>query len=144
MMGHVNLFRPVIEAVLAEELNIVSDRLHLVRCKLLTGRTHQIRVHLLSLGHPIVADKMYCGRARLTLGDVVGAEVEGGEEVLIERQALHAHLLEFTHPTSGALLRFQSEPPADFGRALAVIEQYRSKRGTEPARRRPPDSRRPK
>jgi 23S rRNA pseudouridine1911/1915/1917 synthase len=49
----------------------------LVRCKPLTGRTHQIRVHLTHIGHPIVADKLYLGRDRITLGDLVGGDRRG-------------------------------------------------------------------
>ena len=70
----------------------------LVRCKPQTGRTHQIRVHLTHIGHPILADKLYSGRDRITLGDLVGpgpAHARAGRtepmSMLIDRQALHAH-----------------------------------------------------
>jgi 23S rRNA pseudouridine1911/1915/1917 synthase len=69
-----------------------------VRCTLHTGRTHQIRVHLAHAGHPLVADAVYGGRAALGL----------------QRQALHAVQLAFTHPLSGEPLVFTSLPPADF------------------------------
>lgn len=103
------------------------DGFALVRCTLLTGRTHQIRVHLLSLGYPIVSDKMYCGRARLTVGDVAGEDAPGADEVLIERQALHAHKLEVTHPRTGERLKFQAELPPDFQKALEAVERHRAK-----------------
>ena len=65
----------------------------LVRCLPKTGRTHQIRVHLTHIGHPILADKLYSGRDRITVGDLVGtgrhnvALVEQSDVVLIDRQA---------------------------------------------------------
>jgi 23S rRNA pseudouridine1911/1915/1917 synthase len=71
----------------------------LVECKLETGRTHQIRVHLTSLGHPIYGDTLYG----------YGEE----EERLIKRQALHAYGLDFKSPRTGELLSLKSELPQD-------------------------------
>lgn len=71
----------------------------LVECKLETGRTHQIRVHLSSIGHPIYGDTLY------------GAGEE--EEDLIKRQALHAYALDFKSPRTGELLSLKSELPQD-------------------------------
>lgn len=75
-----------------------TDQYCLVHCKLHTGRTHQIRVHMLSLGHPLVADSVY------------GGAQAGG----IQRQALHAYQLSFVHPITGESLALSAEPPEDF------------------------------
>ena len=76
----------------------------LLACKLHTGRTHQIRVHMAWLGHPLVGDTLY-----------------GGKPVLgMERQALHATRLRLQHPVHGESLAFQALPPADFMAALAA------------------------
>jgi 23S rRNA pseudouridine1911/1915/1917 synthase len=75
----------------------------LVACKLHTGRTHQIRVHLAWLGHPLVGDTLYGGR-----------ELWG-----MARQALHARRLRLAHPIYGQALDFVREPPPDFLGALA-------------------------
>lgn len=83
----------------------------LLELELRTGRTHQIRVHLSYRGYPIVGDDMYTGKPLLG---------PAGEPI-IARQALHAALLEFTHPISGARLRFQAPLPADFQAALAHL-----------------------
>jgi 23S rRNA pseudouridine1911/1915/1917 synthase len=96
----------------------------LVRCKPQTGRTHQIRVHLAHIGHPIVADKAYSGRDRLTLGDVLGdASAADADRVLIDRQALHAHTLRFQHPLTGEALELVAPLPEDFSRALAALRR---------------------
>jgi 23S rRNA pseudouridine1911/1915/1917 synthase len=85
----------------------------LVRCRLETGRTHQIRVHMADSGWPLIGDRTY-GRSRLPspLG-------EAADE--LGRQALHAARLEFDHPITGERLRFATEPPADFQRLLARL-----------------------
>jgi 23S rRNA pseudouridine1911/1915/1917 synthase len=69
-----------------------------VRCILHTGRTHQIRVHMASIGHPLVSDLVYGGAALAGM----------------QRQALHACRLAFAHPVTGKALLFESAPPADF------------------------------
>jgi 23S rRNA pseudouridine1911/1915/1917 synthase len=84
-----------------------------IRCRLETGRTHQIRVHLADHGHPLLADPVY-GRepkdARLRLASAA-----------IGRQALHARVLGFVHPITREPLRFDVAPPADFAAALEVL-----------------------
>ncbi|WP_119154407.1 RluA family pseudouridine synthase [Caldimonas tepidiphila] len=77
------------------------DDFSAVRCKLHTGRTHQIRVHLASRGFPLVADAVYGGRPALGM----------------ERQALHATRLGFEHPCTGEPLVFEAPAPADFAQA---------------------------
>jgi 23S rRNA pseudouridine1911/1915/1917 synthase len=90
----------------------------LLRVTLGTGRTHQIRVHLAHVGHPVVGDKEYAfgGSRRVTPSQRREAErLEG----LAPRQLLHAAALTLTHPVTGASLRLQSEWPADLRPALA-------------------------
>ena len=97
----------------------------LVRCKPRTGRTHQIRVHLAHIGHPVVADKLYSGRDRLTLGDVLGHAISEADDVLIDRQALHAFKLKLSHPLTGLPLEFQAPLPEDMERTLAALRGVR-------------------
>jgi 23S rRNA pseudouridine1911/1915/1917 synthase len=89
-----------------------------------TGRTHQIRVHLDSIGYPVVCDKQYSGRAKLTLGDL-GAEPR--EELLLARQALHAERLTVEHPRTGERLEFHAPPAADLAAALTALRTHRSR-----------------
>lgn len=98
----------------------------LVRCRPKTGRTHQIRVHLAHIGHPILADKMYAGRgATFTLGDLLGPDHPDAAQALIERQALHAHALDLKHPVTGAPITFQAPLPADMAATLAALRTHR-------------------
>lgn len=90
----------------------------LVRCRLQTGRTHQIRVHLADAGHPVLGDPLY-GRS---VGDPVLRQVSAD----LGRQALHASLLGFDHPLTGEPMRFATEPPEDFQRALQVLRRARA------------------
>jgi 23S rRNA pseudouridine1911/1915/1917 synthase len=75
----------------------------LVKCKLHTGRTHQIRVHMAFLGHPLVSDAVY------------GGQPAGG----LSRQALHACRLAFEHPVTGEMMEFKADPPADLEAAIS-------------------------
>ena len=85
----------------------------LVRCRLETGRTHQIRVHLAEHGHPVLGDPLY-GKS---IGDPELRRVSAD----LGRQALHAAVLAFAHPISGKPMRFETEPPEDFQQALRTL-----------------------
>jgi 23S rRNA pseudouridine1911/1915/1917 synthase len=90
----------------------------LLRVTLETGRTHQIRVHLSHLGHPLVGDPLYGGRRQLTAGASPAQRAALGA---FGRQALHAARLAFMHPISGKPLAIESPTPADFEALLAVL-----------------------
>ena len=81
----------------------------LVRCTLETGRTHQIRVHLTAIGHPLIGDPVY-GVRRAAVGLPPFA-----------RQALHAHRLGLSHPVTRRAMAFESPPPADFAGLLDAL-----------------------
>ena len=82
-------------------------KLSLVSCEIETGRTHQIRVHLSSIGHPLIGDPWY-GQRRPTLG--------------MERPFLHAAQLEFDHPNGEGQVAFSSELAADLQEMLSELE----------------------
>jgi 23S rRNA pseudouridine1911/1915/1917 synthase len=106
-----------------------------VRCLPKTGRTHQIRVHLASVGHPIVCDSLYGRRTRLRLTDISRAgEPPLEDAVLLDRQALHARSLTFYHPLRGERLTIEAPLPEDLGKVLLLLEQHRSLKGRGGAR----------
>ena len=99
----------------------VGTAASLVECRLATGRTHQIRVHMASLGHPIVGDSVYGGGARRRLKNA--AETVRLKISNFSHQALHAFLIGFTHPSSGAIIQFKSELPNDFNELIDNLEK---------------------
>jgi 23S rRNA pseudouridine1911/1915/1917 synthase len=90
----------------------------LLRARLETGRTHQIRVHMAHLGHPIVGDPIYGGRLRMpaSISRELADALQG-----FRRQALHATRLRLRHPSSGEWLEWQAEPPADLAALLELL-----------------------
>ncbi len=93
--------------VAATDLTLLESAIQhcLVQCRLHTGRTHQIRVHMSALGHPLVSDVLY------------GGLMAGG----LKRQALHACRLAFPHPVTGVAMSFNASPPEDFLLAIANL-----------------------
>jgi 23S rRNA pseudouridine1911/1915/1917 synthase len=88
--------------------------LTLVQAMPQTGRTHQIRVHLASLGHPVVGDTTYGAPAKLRFGAT--------EEPTLARTFLHAAKLEFAHPITGAPLRLEAPLPGELSAFLAHVD----------------------
>ncbi|HTV14348.1 MAG TPA: RluA family pseudouridine synthase [Acidobacteriaceae bacterium] len=86
----------------------------LVRVRIETGRTHQIRVHLSSLGHPVVGDTLYGAPGRMKSVD--------GEHLKLDRNFLHAAELEFTHPTTGKALALKVELPDELSEFLRKLD----------------------
>jgi 23S rRNA pseudouridine1911/1915/1917 synthase len=90
----------------------------LIECRLETGRTHQIRVHLAHVHHPLVGDKVYGGGLRLPKGATqqLGDTMRG-----FHRQALHAEKLEFAHPVSGDVVSVAAKHPADLESLIVAL-----------------------
>jgi 23S rRNA pseudouridine1911/1915/1917 synthase len=100
------------------------DSASLVACRLETGRTHQIRVHMASIGHPLLGDSVYGAGFKTKaarLDEAAKAALVG-----LGRQALHAAALGFEHPITGETLRFESPPPEDFSRLLKALRAGRA------------------
>jgi 23S rRNA pseudouridine1911/1915/1917 synthase len=93
----------------------------LIECRLETGRTHQIRVHLTHLGHPLIGDPQY-GRSRTAPRGKSDAELHAFSAAAgFSRQALHAFVLGFQHPSLHKTLRFEAPWPADFADLVAAL-----------------------
>ena len=93
----------------------------LVECRLETGRTHQIRVHLAAIGHPLLGDSVY-GPGFKTKASQLPERARDALAAL-DRQALHAHILRLEHPVTGELLHFRSELPADLAALRCAMSQ---------------------
>ncbi|MBR6685120.1 MAG: RluA family pseudouridine synthase [Alphaproteobacteria bacterium] len=93
-----------------------------MRCTLLTGRTHQIRVHLSAHGFPVLCDPIY-GRGASRLGSVRNPDLL---EFLREHdgQMLHAEVLEFKHPTTGQMMKFKSKMPDDMLELKYILDEF--------------------
>ena len=94
------------------ELTPLNDAA-LIECRLETGRTHQIRVHMASIGHPLVGDPVY-GKTRPSHGAIL-------RELGFHRQALHAALIGFIHPVDRKSVRFESKMPDDLQRLFSIL-----------------------
>lgn len=102
------------------------DVLALVECRLATGRTHQIRVHMEHLGYPLVGDPLYGPqpvplKPKLRKADMTAEQVDS--VLNFPRQALHAAEIAFKHPKTGEVLQFKSDYPADFNNIINEIEK---------------------
>ena len=91
----------------------------LIACQLATGRTHQIRVHLAHIGHPIMGDTAYGAGFKTKVSRLAPAAQAALAD--LGRQALHAYLLTIEHPTTGKALEFRSELPGDLARLRAAL-----------------------
>ena len=106
----------------------------LVEARPETGRTHQIRVHLAGIGHPLAVDKMYGSRDRMRLSDIKPGyrrKTREIESALIDRLTLHARELGFTHPVSGERVTVGVDVPDDFALALKMLRKFRPPRTDE-------------
>ncbi|MCB0221897.1 MAG: RluA family pseudouridine synthase [Chrysiogenetes bacterium] len=93
-----------------------SENISLIALRLETGRTHQIRVHMTELGHPLLGDPMY-GRKRI----YKHSEELAAAVAALPDQALHAETLGFVHPATGEPMRFQSTPPKSFQEVRTLV-----------------------
>jgi len=102
------------EAVTKWEVIKNFEDFTLVRVKIITGRTHQIRVHFSSIGHPVLGDKIY--------GRKIYIELDR-KKIPVSRQMLHAHRIELKHPITGKPLQFEASLPSDIKEILKILEK---------------------
>lgn len=102
-------------------LRRVGSLASLVECRLETGRTHQIRVHLASIGHAVIGDALY-GGARGTRRKMPAVATETLRA--LERHALHAYLIGFRHPSSGETMRFESDLPHELNHLSEILDSF--------------------
>lgn len=101
--------------------------LSVVKVEPKTGRTHQIRVHLSHNGAAVLCDRLYAGHARITRGELLRRRAQGqapqpgDDDVILDRQALHARRIEFQHPFTGAPLVIESPLPSDILNTLEIL-----------------------
>ena len=102
----------------------------LVEAQPKTGRTHQIRLHLAHIGCPVLCDRLYSGRAQLTvreLRQIVRSKDLANDltddTLLLDRQALNANRLSFTHPSSGERVQYSAELPADLQQLVLLLQE---------------------
>ena len=89
-----------------------------------TGRTHQIRIHMAHVGCPVLCDKLYSGRSRVTLKDFSKHSTD--DDVILDRQALHARSIEFDHPVSGERMKIEAPIAADIQATIDALKAHRS------------------
>ena len=94
----------------------------LLEAKIETGRTHQIRVHLGTLGHPVVGDAVYGGSKRAVEAPAIRSALKS-----MTRQALHASRLSFRHPVTGGVMSFESPLPADMAKVIRFLRERATK-----------------
>lgn len=97
--------------------------LALIRARPKTGRTHQIRLHLAHIGCPVLCDRLYGGRAQITLGEIATGRED--DCILLTRQALHAHRIRLLHPRTRQEIEFAAPLSADMDRVLTALERHR-------------------
>lgn len=95
------------------------DRFSLVSVHPKTGRTHQIRVHMLHIGCPVLCDRLYGGRAQISQGELLGGRSD--PTIVLERLALHAQRLEIDHPVSGQRMVLAAELPDDLDAVIRLL-----------------------
>ena len=101
-------------------LKTFGTRAALIECRLATGRTHQIRVHMTSHGHPLIGDPVYGGGRNRTRGLPENIRTAVAS---LGRQALHAFVIGFNHPRTGDWVRFEGEIPKDFNMLICELDE---------------------
>ena len=94
---NINGDRSITHYEVLKELKINDKEISVVKCILETGRTHQIRVHMSYIGHPLLGDDLY-----------------GSDKILFNRQALHSYKISFIHPIESKNVKYKAELPEDF------------------------------
>ena len=123
------------ESATAYETLAVYRAHALLRLQLFTGRTHQVRVHMASVGHPLAVDPLYGGAEGLYLSKIklkkFNLKQGTVERPLLSRVSLHAFQLALVHPGTGERVEFSADPPKDFQAAIKQLNKWSAVEGVE-------------